>query len=67
MCYECVCDYPGGVWSWGDGDFGKLGRGGSDGCKVPTLIKQLKTPVSRVFCGNQFTVALTSDGKLYSW
>ncbi|CAB1323672.1 unnamed protein product, partial [Coregonus sp. 'balchen'] len=23
------------VWSWGDGDYGKLGRGGSDGCKVP--------------------------------
>lgn len=22
------------VWSWGDGDYGKLGRGGSDGCKV---------------------------------
>ncbi|KAJ8777803.1 hypothetical protein J1605_014156 [Eschrichtius robustus] len=23
------------VWSWGDGDYGKLGRGGSDGCKAP--------------------------------
>ncbi len=22
------------VWSWGDGDYGKLGRGGSEGCKV---------------------------------
>lgn len=22
------------MWSWGDGDYGKLGRGGSDGCKV---------------------------------
>lgn len=29
------------VWSWGDGDYGKLGRGGSDGCKVP-----MKVPLS---------------------
>lgn len=30
------------VWSWGDGDYGKLGRGGSDGCKVPMKV----SPVS---------------------
>lgn len=24
------------VWSWGDGDYGKLGRGGADGCSVRT-------------------------------
>ena len=27
------------VWSWGDGDYGKLGRGGSDGCKIPMKVK----------------------------
>lgn len=26
------------VWSWGDGDYGKLGRGGSDGCKIPMKV-----------------------------
>ena len=25
------------VFSWGDGDFGKLGRGGSDGCAYPQV------------------------------
>ena len=29
------------MWSWGDGDYGKLGRGGSDGCKVPRKIDPL--------------------------
>lgn len=29
------------VWSWGDGDYGKLGRGGSDGCKVPMKVRPL--------------------------
>lgn len=28
------------VWSWGDGDYGKLGRGGSDGCKIPMKVRQ---------------------------
>lgn len=27
------------VWSWGDGDYGKLGRGGSDGCKIPMKVR----------------------------
>ena len=32
----------GSVYSWGDGDYGKLGRGGSDGSKVPKLIDKLQ-------------------------
>ena len=31
----------GKVYSWGDGDFGKLGRGGSDGCSIPRPIDRL--------------------------
>ena len=31
----------GSVYSWGDGDFGKLGRGGSDGCAIPRVIEKL--------------------------
>lgn len=36
----CITDDD-NVWSWGDGDYGKLGRGGSDGCKVPMRIDGL--------------------------
>ena len=39
------------VWSWGDGDYGKLGRGGSDGCKVPMKVGTPPTPISLVFNG----------------
>nr|XP_028706483.1 E3 ubiquitin-protein ligase HERC2-like isoform X2 [Macaca mulatta] len=56
------------VWSWGDGDCGKLGRGGSDGCKTPKLIEKLQDlDVVRVRCGSQFSIALTKDGQVYSW
>ena len=35
------------VWSWGDGDYGKLGRGGSDGCKAPVKVPCLPPPASQ--------------------
>ena len=58
----------GTVWSWGDGDYGKLGHGGNDGCKVPKVIDKLQSfGVMRVFCGSQFSVALTRDGQVLTW
>ena len=36
----CITDDD-NVWSWGDGDYGKLGRGGSDGCKIPMKVDSL--------------------------
>lgn len=56
------------MWSWGDGDYGKLGRGGSDGCKTPKLIEKLQDlDIVKVRCGSQFSIALTKDGQVYTW
>ena len=56
------------VWSWGDGDYGKLGRGGSDGCKMPAKIDTLTAAgIVHVACGSQFSVALSKNGELYTW
>lgn len=58
----------GKVFSWGDGDYGKLGRGGSDGSKVPKIIETLENvEIADVACGAHFSIALTKDGKVYSW
>ncbi|XP_042217246.1 E3 ubiquitin-protein ligase HERC2-like isoform X2 [Homarus americanus] len=58
----------GNVYSWGDGDYGKLGRGGSDGSKVPKLVDKLQgQEICRVFCGAQFSVALSKTGSLFTW
>ncbi|XP_020288916.1 E3 ubiquitin-protein ligase HERC2 isoform X1 [Pseudomyrmex gracilis] len=63
----CVTDDD-NVWSWGDGDYGKLGRGGSDGCKIPLKIDSLAgLGVIKVECGSQFSVALTRSGAVYTW
>ena len=58
----------GNVYSWGDGDYGKLGRGGNEGCKVPKKIDTLSGKgVIKLLCGSQFSVALTADGHVYTW
>lgn len=63
----CITDDD-NVWSWGDGDYGKLGRGGSDGCKFPVKIESLAgLGVIKVECGSQFSVALTRSGAVYTW
>lgn len=63
-----LCVATGQVWSWGDGDYGKLGRGGSDGCKTPKLVEKLQDlDIVKVCCGSQFSVALTKDGQVYTW
>ena len=70
----CITDDD-NVWSWGDGDYGKLGRGGSDGCKIPMKVDSLAglgnklTSLnlnSRNLSGN-FRIAYTSIFWVKSW
>lgn len=67
--HTLALDDEGQVWSWGDGDYGKLGRSGSDQNKIPKPISGMgsASPVTHVICGNQISLALTKDGKLYTW
>ena len=69
--HTLALDDTGRVWSWGDGEYGKLGRGGADSCKVPKVITDWGTEgtveIVNIFSGNQVSMALSKDGKLYSW
>lgn len=65
--YVYVC-FVGLVFSWGDGDFGKLGRGGSEGCNIPQNIERLNGQgVCQIECGAQFSLALTKSGVVWTW
>ena len=56
------------VYSWGDGDFGKLGRGGSEGCSIPHNVERLNGQgVVQIECGAQFSLALTKSGSVWTW
>ncbi len=67
-CFYLACTSAGQVYSWGDGDYGKLGRGGSDGSKTPRLVDALHDlRVAKVRCGGQFSVAVCANGAVYTW
>nr|XP_026694983.1 probable E3 ubiquitin-protein ligase HERC1 isoform X2 [Ciona intestinalis] len=54
------------VWACGDGDYGKLGIGGTSAKTSPTKIEVLsRVGIKKISCGAQFTAALTWDGKLF--
>ena len=54
------------MWSWGDGDYGKLGRGGVEGSRLPKVIT-MDANIVKVRCGSHFSVAVSSEGKVYTW
>jgi E3 ubiquitin-protein ligase HERC2 len=56
------------VFSWGDGDFGKLGRGGSEGCATPANVEKLNgAGIIQIECGAQFSLALSKSGVVWTW
>ena len=62
-------DESGALFSWGDGEHGKLGHGNAMTQKVP---KQVGGPlvgksVVAVSAGYRHSAAITSDGLLYTW
>ncbi|XP_043542936.1 probable E3 ubiquitin-protein ligase HERC1 isoform X3 [Chiloscyllium plagiosum] len=59
----------GDIFSWGDGDYGKLGHGNSATQKYPKLIQGplLGKIVVCVSAGYRHSASVTSDGELYTW
>ena len=56
------------IWAFGDGDYGKLGLGNSTAKSTPAKIDMLcGIGIKNIGCGTQFTVALTKDGRVFTW
>ncbi|CAN0905508.1 PH, RCC1 and FYVE domains-containing protein 1 [Linum grandiflorum] len=57
----------GKLFTWGDGDKGRLGHGDKDTKLVPTCVAALVDPnFCQVACGHSLTVALTTSGHVYT-
>lgn len=57
----------GKLFTWGDGDKGRLGHGDKEAKLVPTCVAALVEPnFCQVACGHSLTVALTTSGHVYS-
>ncbi|XP_060216085.1 PH, RCC1 and FYVE domains-containing protein 1-like [Lycium barbarum] len=57
----------GKLFTWGDGDKGRLGHGDRESKLVPTCVAALVEPnFCQVSCGHSLTVALTTSGHVYT-
>ncbi|KAK4883497.1 hypothetical protein RN001_006816 [Aquatica leii] len=58
----------GKVFSWGEGDDGKLGHGNRLNLDKPKMIEALRSKRIRdIACGSSHSAAITSSGELYTW
>ncbi|XP_050205495.1 ultraviolet-B receptor UVR8 [Mercurialis annua] len=56
------------VYSWGWGDFGRLGHGNSSDLFTPQPIKQLHgLKIKQIACGDSHCLAVTMEGLVQSW
>ncbi|KAJ6692215.1 REGULATOR OF CHROMOSOME CONDENSATION [Salix purpurea] len=57
----------GKLFTWGDGDKGRLGHGDKEAKLVPTCVAALVEPnFCQVVCGHSLTVARTTSGHVYT-
>ncbi|KAA8584475.1 hypothetical protein FQN60_008260 [Etheostoma spectabile] len=52
----------GELYTWGEGDFGRLGHSDSQSRNMPTLVKDI-SGVGQVACGSSHTIAVAQDGR----
>ena len=58
----------GQCYGWGHNNFGQLGVGNTQNSNKPVLIEELSDmKVVQVACGAHHSMALTSEGELFSW
>ncbi|KAD6795539.1 hypothetical protein E3N88_06435 [Mikania micrantha] len=56
------------VFSWGWGDFGRLGHGNSTDFFIPQPIKALQgIQIRQIACGDSHCLAVTMEGEVQSW
>lgn len=57
----------GAVRAWGYNEFGELGNGTFTDSDVPTAVRGLEAGVSSISAGDEYNLALMSDGTLKGW
>ena len=66
--FNVVIDKDGVMHSWGQNNYGQLGNTSQLTNPVPKPIKSLASKkITDVTCGDNFCLALTNEGEVYSW
>ena len=66
--HTAVITDDGKIYTFGGGEHGQLGHGDKVNKLKPTLVQSLEnTFISQITCGWSHSVALTKNGKVYTW
>ena len=67
--HNAAIDETGRVYTWGRSEFGQLGQGEVNNQAMPCRLAQplQNVVVTQISCGWQHTLAVTSNGYLFSW
>ncbi|HLH23916.1 MAG TPA: hypothetical protein VK066_15440 [Chloroflexota bacterium] len=57
----------GTVWAWGSNDMGQLGDGTTASRRTPVQVSGGMTGAQEVAAGEQYSLALRSDGSVWAW
>ena len=67
--HSVALDADGAAYSWGRGEWGRLGHNDSTDCYEPTVIDspEIEGGVTTILAGDVHTGALTRDGRVCTW
>lgn len=55
------------VYAFGDNTYGELGNGTTTNSTTPVQVSNLSGIISQIAAGNSFSLALKTDGTVWSW
>ena len=66
--HTALCTEDGEVYTFGEGQYGRLGHGDNEMKNSPALVHALEGKhITQVQCGQHHTMALTSSGYVFTW
>ena len=65
--HVCARKSDGGLWCWGDNQFGGIGDGTTTSRSAPTQVLGLDREVAQVATGDSFTCAVETDSTAWCW
>ena len=67
MSHSLAVTESGALYSWGNGNYGKLGHGDVQSQLLPKRVEAMQEHVCIVAAGEYHSLAITASGMLYSW
>eukprot|EP00820_Chromera_velia_P013136 Cvel_23744.t1-p1 / transcript=Cvel_23744.t1 / gene=Cvel_23744 / organism=Chromera_velia_CCMP2878 / gene_product=Ultraviolet-B receptor UVR8, putative / transcript_product=Ultraviolet-B receptor UVR8, putative / location=Cvel_scaffold2486:211-14090(-) / protein_length=1162 / sequence_SO=supercontig / SO=protein_coding / is_pseudo=false len=65
--HSAAIDQSGRLFTWGNGELGRLGHGEAGDCLTPREVTSLTNLTKQVACGVFHTLAVSAKGRVFGW